>query len=753
MSYFISVSDTVRDHYLEASQMRYLKVILDVSSTPLTLYPIRISCDANESYQRWQAQIKNRDVYSVGAYANTEAQVAISHNSSDWVTIFTGFVSDEGMRRQRGLVTDDYVSFELVDATKRKGTRRKPPRVLLTGFKICDPANTSASILHYLADLMGVTLNASEIDQTKTLVELGSNTAWGELQKVQQAYHADMYFDADGELLFISPFDTGYAAPTAEWTFQGDPDNAVSGAACRIKGTLEEVYLPVRCNYAKAQIEELDELSSQVIYKNTESLDTVTDLISISVGAGEYWPGPNSGDVAKLNYMDPESGEKFEYAASVDTPSIGATGSGNDIEHTGGTLEIISFNGSTSATSQGADHSQIILRNTGGETCTIRKLTITGTPYRITSDTTVECIDSAVSDAVDYVEHEIDGKYAIDKSQIYDTLYYLKEEGKGRPRQFRFSAPFMPWIQRNAIVNVQPPGDSSVRCRIDTYQHKNKGRTLQGMYTTIVCTELGSHTPSGDPTTKTDNKISPILAKITSISPNAGATYRSEASSEPTNPQLGDLWYQTDTQLMKRYSGSSWENTGASPLEESESVGVDFENSSGNVQILSDGTLKAIDGEFSGTVYASDGEFTGNVNAKGNILIEATSNWIISSVTAGTTTKLKKILDYVILNDTHTYNSIMIGSVRVNMTVSTEGGDHYEGYIRIKEDGVQVWVSSYINRSGLGFQSFNTNIDVDTGKVYTVEFDYSSQSGAKGWSDMQIDESLGSVALAALYAI
>jgi hypothetical protein len=87
------------------------------------------------------------------------------------------------------------------------------------------------------------------------------------------------------------------------------------------------------------------------------------------------------------------------------------------------------------------------------------------------------------------------------------------------------------------------------------------------------------------------------------------------STSSPASPRVGDMWYQTDTQLMKRYSGSSWENTGASPLEASESVGVDFENSSGNVQILSDGTLKAVNGEFSGTVHASDGEFSGTVYA------------------------------------------------------------------------------------------------------------------------------------------
>jgi len=151
------------------------------------------------------------------------------------------------------------------------------------------------------------------------------------------------------------------------------------------------------------------------------------------------------------------------------------------------------------------------------------------------------------------------------------------------------------------------PGESAVRCRIDTYSHKNRGRTLQGMMTSIVCTQLGTHTPTGSPSLIVTPTIPAWQAKLTSIAPNAGATYRSASTSAPTNPRLSDLWYQTDTQLMKRYSGTAWENTGASPLEESETVGVDFENSSGNVKIYSDGTMSLTGGITSGTqVSTSD---------------------------------------------------------------------------------------------------------------------------------------------------
>lgn len=677
MSYFVTVSDAVRDHFLDPVNLRWLQVIIDPDDAALTLTPVEFSCDAGHDYQRWGFRIKNRDTYSVGQNANEPAIVQFSHNGSDWVTCFTGFVADEGFRRSRGLITDDHISFELHDATRRRGTRRKPDPVLLAGFKICDPANTAASILHYLAGLMGAEVNASEIDYSKTLLELGTNSAWEELQKLREAFHADMFFDADGDLLFATPFDTDYSAPSSEWTFQGDPDNAVSGAACRIYGILDETYLPVRCNYAKASIEELVALAEQVVYKNTENLSTLTDLISIEVPAGEYWPGPNATDLAKLYYQDPESGEKFPYAISVGTPSIGAAGSGSGIEHTGGTIEIISFNGSSAATSAGADHSQIILRNTGAGTATIRKLTLTGSPYRNKGNQTIECIDAAVADAIDYVEHEIDGKYATSASQVYDALYHIREEGKGRPRQFYFSAPFMPWIQRAAIVSVQPPGEAVARCRIDSYRHLRKGRTLQGATTAIVCTELAAHTPSGSPRIQTGEQISPILAKIMSISPNAGATYRSEAASAPSIPRLGDLWYQTDTHLMKRYSGSSWENTGASPLEESESAGVAFETASGKVQILDDGTIKAIDGEFSGTVSSTDIE-----SSAGQL-----GSFISARITgsAQTFTSTDTIQDFV---DHMTGLTPPLSKYGGSM-IATYGGKTYTSYEREEKDDVR----------------------------------------------------------------
>jgi hypothetical protein len=81
-------------------------------------------------------------------------------------------------------------------------------------------------------------------------------------------------------------------------------------------------------------------------------------------------------------------------------------------------------------------------------------------------------------------------------------------------------------------------------------------------------------------------------AKLTNISPNAGATYRSESTSAPITPRLGDLWYQTDTQLNKRYDGTDWQNVGASPLEASSTAGIAFETATGKVKIYDDGSFE-----------------------------------------------------------------------------------------------------------------------------------------------------------------
>ena len=536
----------MRDAFIGESSPRYLRVV--IGSTVIT--PVNVSCDAAEDYQRWSLTIKNRAELTVGLYANEAVTVDISADGSTWYTIFTGYCSDDGLGRSRGLVTDDYVTLTLVDATKRKGTKRKPTSVLLSGMDISDTVNTGDSILHYLASKMGVTVEASAIAYTKDLVQLGSSTVWAELQSLAEAFHADMYFRYDGKLLFHTPFDTGYSAPTSEWLFQGDPANSVTGASSWIKGKVEEVYKPILCNKATGVYDDYEELSSRIIYKNTEEYDDATDTIEITLAAGAYWPGPASTDVASLEYKDPDNDEKYPFAKSVVTPTLGAYGSDSDIESTGGTLSLVSFNGSTSATSLVAGTSQIILHNSGEDECRIRKLTVRGVPYRQVSKNTVEFVDATITDEVDYVEDDVDGRFATSTEQIYDTLQMVVNEGKGRPRVFAISAPFMPWIQRRAVVQVQPPGEDAVSCRVNTYSHKNKARTLQGMVTSLVCTETSSFSPSGEVVVVTTPMPAPV--------PPVGASAKSVAISatrQTINTSSRGVIYGTDISLVATLQG------------------------------------------------------------------------------------------------------------------------------------------------------------------------------------------------------
>ena len=499
MSYFIPFEHTDRDIFKdEENPSRYLRVIIDPSGVAYEFTPTQISCSADESYQKWNMKLKNRSSITVGFLANEPCVVQMSTNQEDWYIIFTGYVSDSGFYRHRGYLSDDYLSVDLVDATQRKGTKRTLSSAVLANYKISDN-ESPASIIHYLATKMGVALEVPDIDYIKDIVAVGELTVWEEFKKLQSTFEADMYFNHQGKLRFIPQFDSegNPQEREIEWIFQGDPNQGLSDNGSWIKGSVEEVYLPVRCNRASCEFIDYEELSFRVIYKNTENYDEATDEILIELAPGEYWPGANPADVARLEYIDPDSGEEYPYAVTVEIPTLGVSGD-VDILYEGGPLEITSFNGSTSHTKQNPDSSEIILHNTGDDSCVIKRLQIRGVPFKATSKEIVEVVDSSVTNEVDYVDKTIDGKYAINAGQVYNTLYDIVENQKGRVRCFSFATSFLPWIQRGAIVQVQMPGEEAVRCRIDSYAHQNRSRTLQGLTTSVVCTSKEVFTPTGN---------------------------------------------------------------------------------------------------------------------------------------------------------------------------------------------------------------------------------------------------------------
>ncbi len=500
MGYFIPLPAGIRDVLKQPSVDRYLKVTIDPAGQPTVIYPVDLSCVAAGEYQKWTVSLKNRGAYEEGMFASLPAQVAFSVDDITYYRIWTGFVSDDGCKRDMGLLTDDTVSFSLVDPTGRKGTKRTPSDTLLVNCTVSDLEHSESSILHILASMMGVTdLDTVSIPYTLPVVELGSKTIWKELQLLAGAYHADCYYDYLGRLRFRSPLEEGYTESENEWTFQGDPSIPVEGNASRIIGRVETTYLPVRCNRATSTIEVYEELSLRVIYKNTDNYNEELDQCLIEIQPGESWPGPSSTDKAQLSYKDPGTGEAYDYASSVQVPTLSNGDTSADIVYEGGVLTLFSCNGSNEYTAAQPGCCEIILRNSGNSVCRIRKLTIRGIPYRQTKEQEIEFTDADIIDETDYVEEDIDGKYAADPTQIYETLGRVVSGGKDQTRQFSFAVPFLPQIQRKVRVAVQLPGKALVPCFIETYSHTKKGKSLAGMQTQVVCTEIGEFIPSGTP--------------------------------------------------------------------------------------------------------------------------------------------------------------------------------------------------------------------------------------------------------------
>lgn len=657
MGYFIPFKHADRDIFKdEGNPSRFLRVIVDPAGSAHTFTPVQISCSADADYQKWNMKIKNRASISVGWLAGEPCVVQVSTDESYWYTVFTGYVSDAGFNRTRGLVTDDYVSLDMVDATQRKGTKRVLSPALLANYQISNPDNLSSSLIHYLADKMGVDLEVFPIEYVKDIVSVGDSTVWEELQKLKAAFGADMYFNHLGQLRFVSQFDSAknltlfdssdveqfvtvidsdgnpqtLTLPSQtedpEWLFQGDPDQPVPDNGSWIKGKVTEVYLPVRCNRAKTEFIDYEELDHRIIYKNKENYNEALDEISIELPAGAYWPGDAAEDVAQLEYMNPENGEEYPYAIEVDTPTIGVTGD-VDILYTGGSLEIVSFNGSTGATKQNPGSSEIILHNTGATTCTIKRLRITGTPFRAKEKEIVEYADTSITDEVDYVDKSIDGKYVIDKDQVYTTLFDMVENQKNRVRRFAFSTAYLPWIQRGAIVQVQMPGEDPVRCRVDSYDHQNRSRTLQGMVTSVICTGKEVYSPTGSiPVIKVPAKPAiPGPQGPAGEDGKAAPRYLGTATSDPSSPEDKDFYLYTGTTGSGRTKGNvyiydqvsgSWSLSTASDL-----VGAALKDAlalakaEGNmvdaawaiIENLVAESLKVLDGDFETRINDTDG--------------------------------------------------------------------------------------------------------------------------------------------------
>jgi hypothetical protein len=482
---------------LKDREARYLRIRITYDGEELTFTPDSPpTCDASSDYQKWSVSFKNYGAYQEGLFGDCAAYVDFSHDGSQWIQMFGGYVATDGMSRTKGRITDDYVSMELVDRTKTKGMKRKPPKSVLTGFKVCDPGNPSSSLVHYLGSLMGVdTFDTSSILEEKDVVVIGDDTIWRELQSLRDAFAADMYFDNLRRLRFRSPHDFSWTEPTSEWTFIAHPDTLETSLSSRVIGKIRTVRRDILCNKAESEVEVYEHRTLREVYRNTENWNAEASECYILVKEGESWPTEG---VASLKYQDPETSEEYPYAVNVQFPSIGRH-RGNDIYYTGGHLSIESFNGSTSDTEQEPGASQIILKNTGPTDVIIRKMVIRGEPFYHSKTQKVIERDGSVSDDVDLVEKTIDGKYATSAVQMAKTLKRAVDEGKVRPRRFSFSTIFLPHIQRGMGCTVITDDGESVACRLMTYSHKPAGATLATMRTDVIVDEVADYIPEYNP--------------------------------------------------------------------------------------------------------------------------------------------------------------------------------------------------------------------------------------------------------------
>lgn len=506
MSLFVPLDSTFKNNLsLRGSKARYWQLIIDPNGTPqdLTSYIHQNSLKGGFTgeYSKWTATLDNHDeIFSEGNYANQEVVIKAAVEGASYQAVFTGYVSDSGLTRERGRPGAGLCSIQMHDLIKTRGTRRKPDSAIWAGFTISDSSSPSTSIVHSLAAYLGLDsadVDVGVINQILSVVEVGKNTAWKDLKELAEMYLAYLYLRYDGKLRFISRYISGYSTPTAEWVFCADPSRAEAVGESRVYGKVSRGRNAVTCNKASCEYTSYEQLSSRVIFKNLDNYDSITDRISIEVASGEYYPGGSSGtDKAVLNYKDPTSGEKYNVATDIQTPTIGATGDGTDIECTGGTLSLVSFNGSTSATEQQAGASELILRNNTGATITITKLQVRGKPYSETSNV-VKDIDPSVADDVDLVETSLKGRFATNYDHVSAVLQAKVEYGKERRRTFSFKSDWCPGLQFGAVVNYIDTDGVTYTCTVASYTHQKWDDT--NIQTQVKLLEFGEPVASRTP--------------------------------------------------------------------------------------------------------------------------------------------------------------------------------------------------------------------------------------------------------------
>ena len=441
-----------------------------------------ISRSMTDFSQSWQVSLRNTGI-SVGFWANEDAKIQYKETEeSTWQNIFVGKVSSSGATRSRGYVTDDYLSLELIDLAKAKLTKIKPTKQTLANFYISNVYEEETSLIHYLANLAGITrVNADRIMDVLTIVNIGDDSIWSELQKIAETYCLNLYFDNNGTLCLKSAYVDSNT--DAKYIIGNNTDNPIIGK-------INETYANVEGNSFTCTFDSYEQQEEQIVFKSFENYVESTGLINIDILPNTTWPEEG---VTNLTYKSIKTDAEFPLVIDVTTPTIGPNDS-YDISYSGGELKLKSFNGSTDDTEDNPSSAQIILENTGSTTCSINKFTITGTPFILKSENKVE---KEIQDLleVDKISKTIDEKYAANVDSIQDSLEKYLKINQYRTREFSFTTNFIPFLERNDVVILNLDNEN-IKCTVENFENNQKGTRVNTLNTSINLKEIKEFTPT-----------------------------------------------------------------------------------------------------------------------------------------------------------------------------------------------------------------------------------------------------------------
>ncbi len=462
-----------------------IKLVIDEN---ITIFPNKISCNSSSYFETWSISWRNIEGLTAGAFSLKPVKLFYCYDGISWLNLFTGYASENGIIRSYGKLTDDFVSLDLIDPANYKGTKKKPSNtIILENYKICDPNSTDKSLLHFMANKIGITeFDCGIIDTSVQLISLSDKTFWEEIQQLAECYKINLHFNRLGSLCFHSEIESGYQQQfkfefnTEEYPLYNKIDSKYSKAAGNIYKTSFDKYESTEEN--------------EIIFRSQENFDESTGFCSIEILPGETYPKEG---VLNLNYQDVLTGESYEFVDSLQNPSIGQN-SDYDIYFVNGNLELVSLNGEFGTnpllTQSLPNAAQIILKNTGSSTAIIKKFELKGKGFKKKEEIKVEQRILNL-DELDEKIIEIDGKYFSDYETAKSVLSLYLSEGKINSRVINITTKFIPVIEKGDYAYLNIEGER-IPCLINSFSHSQNGNQIHTLRTKIELKELNEFTPS-----------------------------------------------------------------------------------------------------------------------------------------------------------------------------------------------------------------------------------------------------------------